>query len=81
MAAPTFRLGPQTPITFGWIKKGGEPETSFAQYMIALDDLVRGYTGGFTSLVAAANDGAAAAAGVQIGQLYQNAGAVRIRLT
>jgi len=34
-----------------------------------------------TANVAAANDTVAAAAGIQIGGFYQNAGAVRIRLT
>jgi hypothetical protein len=53
---------------------------AFAQYMTALDLLIRGFTAGQSGLINAANDTAAAAAGVKIGQLYRTTNAVQIRL-
>jgi hypothetical protein len=54
----------------------------FAQYLQSLDALVRALAlGNIGPLTSAANDAGAAAAGVAIGGLYQNSGAVRIRLT
>jgi len=75
-------VGPQPPIAFPWIdEKTGRPIQSFAQYMVALDKLIRGFTAGQAGLINAANDGAAATAGVKIGQLYRTGNAVQIRLT
>lgn len=58
----------------------GQQTVLMAQYLLMLDQLFRGLTGGTAGLINAANDGAAAAAGVQIGQLYRNGNAVQIRL-
>lgn len=60
--------------------RSGQPSVAMAQYFLMLDQLFRGLTGGNAGLVNAANDAAAAAAGVQIGQLYRNGNAVQIRL-
>jgi hypothetical protein len=72
MAAKTFAL---PPIQQQWINRDGTPTIPFGQAVQALASNIIG------PLPSAANDAAAAAAGVQINQLYQNAGAVRIRLT
>ena len=74
------QLGPLPPPSFPWTDQPGTPSLSFLQYMQILDQLVRGFTGGNPGLIDAANDAAAAAAGVQIGQLYRNVNAVQIRL-
>jgi hypothetical protein len=71
---------------YGWIMNvGGKPTQPFAQYMAKLDACVRALAGGLfgtpTQLVNAANDGAAAAAGVAIGGLYRNGSVVQIRVT
>lgn len=77
---------PQSPLpqpSFAWVDAGsGRPTLVFSLYMASLDAAVRGLAAGVVGpLVNAANDAAAAAAGVQINGLYHNAGAVRIRLT
>ncbi len=79
MAVPP---GPLPKPNFKWTNPGlGMPEQAFAQYMLSLDALVRGLAGGnIGPLVNAANDAAAAAAGVAIGGLYRNVNAVQIRL-
>jgi len=75
-------VGPQPPVSFAWIDpKTGMPTQVFAQYMAALDQLIRGFTAGQAGLINAVNDAAAATAGVKIGQLYRTANAVQIRLT
>ncbi len=48
-------------------------------YFVALDKMFR--TAQYGPLVNAANDSAAAAAGVPVNGLYHNSGAVRVRLT
>jgi hypothetical protein len=58
-----------------WVDKEGRPTQAFWQFMSAI---AANNIGPFAS---AANDTAAASAGVPINGLYQNAGAVRIRLT
>jgi len=77
------QLGPQPPITVPWVdehQSSGKPKSSFAQYMYALDQMLRSYFRDTSGLVNAANDGAAAAAGVKIGQFYRNGSAVQIRV-
>ena len=65
-----------------WGAQNGRPTEPFAQYMQALDMVLRLLNGGTLGpMVAAANDGAAAASGVPINGMYRDAGgAVRIRL-
>jgi hypothetical protein len=63
------------------VDEQGLPTQVFYQYMTVLDAILRSFTGGSSGLTNAANDAAAAAAGVAIGQFYANAGAVKIRLT
>jgi hypothetical protein len=62
-------------ISIPWVDKEGRPTPAFWQFMSAFA------AGNIGPLVSAANDTAAASAGVPINGLYQNAGAVRIRLT
>ena len=83
MAAP-----PDTPLpqpTFDWVTQSNRPTQPFAQYMAKLDACVRALAGGLfgspVQLVNAANDAAAAAAGVAIGQVYRNGSVVQIRVT
>jgi hypothetical protein len=53
----------------------------WVEYFSSIDSIIRLLAAArFNSLVNAANDGAAAAAGVQIGGLYRNVNAVQIRL-
>lgn len=64
-----------------WVDAQGRPTQAIAQYMAKLDALIRllaaENTGG---LVNAANDAAAATAGVQINGLYRNGSAVMMRV-
>lgn len=83
MASP-----PDTPLpqpNFDWVGYGNKPTQPFAQYMAKLDACVRALAAGLfgspVQLVNAANDGAAAAAGVAIGQVYRNGSVVQIRVT
>lgn len=76
------QVGPQPLATFPWVDiKDGKPTSSLAQYMVALDIVVSSFFGRTTGLINAANDGAAAAAGVQVNQLYRNGSVVMIRVT
>jgi hypothetical protein len=75
-------LDPQPPINFKLVDSEGIPSNAWQGYFLSLDRLVRGLAGGVIGpLPSAANDTAAAHAGVKIGGLYQSAGTVRIRLT
>ena len=74
------QLPPVPPPSTAFVESDRRPAFPFAQYLSILDQLFRGFTGGNAGLTNAANDGAAAAAGVQIGQLYRNGNAVQIRL-
>jgi hypothetical protein len=68
---------PSFPIT----GTGGVPAQSFAQYMAKLDALVAAMAAGnLPTLVNAANDAAAKAAGVGIGQLYANGSVLHVRV-
>ena len=73
---------PQPPATSRWINPDGTPALAFFQYMKSVDTLLLALAAGnIGPLISASNDSAAAAAGVSIGGLYSNAGAVRVRLT
>jgi hypothetical protein len=74
-------LTPLPPLTARWINADdGSPAQILRQYVLSLDALMRGLAGGKVGpLPSAANDAAAAKAGVGIGFLYENAGALRIR--
>lgn len=62
--------------TLPWIDpKTGKPLDAFRLFMTLFA------AGNLGPFVSAANDAAAATAGVAIGGLYQNAGALRVRLT
>jgi hypothetical protein len=68
---------PSFPIT----GTGGVPAQSFSQYMAKLDALINALAAGNAPTLAnAANDAAAKAAGVAIGQLYRNGSAVQVRM-
>jgi hypothetical protein len=57
----------------------GRPTPEEYEYTKKLDTIIRRLV--FGPLTSAADDTAAATAGVPIGGLYQNSGAVRVRLT
>lgn len=62
--------------TLPWIDvKTGKPLEGFRQFMTLFA------AGNLGPFIQAANDSAAASAGVAIGGVYQNAGSVRIRLS
>jgi hypothetical protein len=77
--------GPLPPANIPWIDKPGTPSLAFRQYFLTLDAVVKALVGGLfgapVQLTNAANDAAAAAAGVAIGQLYRNGSVVQIRVT
>ncbi len=88
MASPPDIPLPQP--SFDWVTHGNRPTQPFAQYMAKLDACVRalahGIFGSPVPMITAANDTAAAAAGVQIGQAYLNntgpgVNVVQIRVT
>lgn len=60
-------------ISVPWVDKDGRPTEQFRNFMLAL---AANKVGPFPS---AANDAAAKAAGVEVNQLYENSGSVRIR--
>lgn len=62
-----------------WIGQDGRPTPEFYDYARKLDLIVRNVA--FGSLTSAADDTAAATAGVQIGEFYRTASAVKVRVT
>ena len=76
-----MQIGALPPPAFPIVDKDGKPTHAFAQYLHQLDLMLRAYFHDMQGLINAANDGAAATAGVQIGQLYRTGNAVQIRLT
>lgn len=67
--------------TFPVTDKTGRPVQEFRDYISALDALVAALAaGGAPSLVNAANDAAAAKAGVPVGNLYRNGSQVNVRV-
>ena len=69
------KLGPLPPTSQPIVDARGVPTLAFGQFLAALA------ANNLGPLTSAANDAAAAKAGVPINGLYQNAGAVRVRLT
>jgi hypothetical protein len=69
---------PSFPYTVNY----GRPAQSFAQYMAKLDALVEALAAGNApnNLVNAANDAAAAAAGVGINKFYRNGSVIHVRV-
>lgn len=73
---PKNRFDPSLPIT-----NGNSAAQNFRDYMTKLDALVSALAAGNApGLVNAANDVAAAAAGIAVGQLYRNGNVVHVRL-
>jgi hypothetical protein len=71
------KFDPQFAIT----DSSGKPTQSFRDYMAKLDALVAALAAGNApTLVNAANDAAAAAAGVGIGMAYRNGSALMVRI-
>lgn len=66
---------------FALVDAGGKPSQSARDYLSKLDALVTAIaTGANVALTNAANDAAAAAAGVQVGQLYRNGSVIMVRV-
>lgn len=72
------KFDPQFPL----VDKDGKPTQQFRDYLSALDNLVTAIAKGNHSaaIVNAANDAAAAALGVVIGQEYRNGSVLQIRV-
>jgi len=72
------RFDPSFPIT----DRDGKPTQLFRDYMAKLDALVAAISAGNapSNLVNAANDAAAAAAGVQLFQFYRNGSVMMVRV-
>ena len=70
---------------FRWTNPDGTPSQVFLLYMQALDRLATALAanqlGAPVQFTQAANDAAAAAAGVQVGFLYRNGSALQVRVT
>jgi hypothetical protein len=66
-----------------WVKpQDGRLSVAAAQYLQALDEAVRALASGHVgSLTPAANDAAAAAAGVAVGSLYRSGSQVMVRVS
>ena len=75
----TTSLPPLPPPALAWFDpRTGKPSDVFRDWVVAVDRIMR--AGLFGTLVSAANDGAAAAAGVPLNGLYRNGSAVQIRV-
>jgi hypothetical protein len=66
--------------TFPLVNTERKPEQWFGEYMRALDALVGMLGAGLNNLPNAANDGAAAAAGVPVGGLYRTGSQISVRV-
>jgi hypothetical protein len=75
MAAPTPKLSVLPSSALPWVDGQGRPTTQMIQFMTAIA------ASNIGPLTSAANDAAAAKAGVPVNGLYQSSGAVKIRLT
>ena len=69
------KLAPLPQSSFPWVDQQGRPMQGFYQFMTALA------VNNIGPLASAANDAAAAKAGVPINGLYESSGTVRIRLS
>lgn len=58
----------------------GAPVQNYAQYIAQLDALIRAFTAQLDKLTNAANDAAAAAAGVPVGAPYRNGSILMVRV-
>lgn len=76
-------LGPQPrPTSSALTREDRHPTVEWALYLAVLDRIVRLLNSNqFGPFTAAANDAAAAAAGVPINGVYQNSGVLTVRLT
>ena len=75
---PTKSPLPQPSLT--WFASQGRQD--YAQYITKEDALIAALAGGNVGILAnAANDAAAAAAGVAIGQMYRNGSVLNVRVT
>lgn len=80
MAALTG-LKPKPPASQPWVRPDGTPQNAFSDFMLTAEALLKMLNGsGGILLIDAANDAAAAAAGVNVGALYKNGSAVMIRV-
>jgi hypothetical protein len=69
------------PPSVPWVDTQGRPTQAFAQYITQTDALARLLAGGnIGTLISAANDAAAAQAGVAIGSYYRNGSVVQVRV-
>ena len=74
-------LVPLPPLTAAWVDSNGSPTQVWRNYLLSVDKLLQGLAGAKVGPIpSAANDAAAAAAGVPIGGLYQTSGTVKVRL-
>lgn len=68
-------------ISFDLVDQNGKPTQLFRDYMTMVDRLLAAIVAGNApTLVNAVNDAAAAAAGVNVGQLYRNGSVVQTRV-
>jgi hypothetical protein len=80
MALPFKQPAPRPDIPWVDLTDQGRPTLPMAQYLTALDTVVRQLASGQVgTLVEAVDDTAARQAGVQIGQMYRNGSQVLIR--
>jgi glutamate mutase epsilon subunit len=76
------KIPPLPQATVALVGPSGSGSIMFAQYLIALDATVRALAAGNVgTLVQAANDVAAAAAGVAVGSLYRNGSQLNVRVS
>lgn len=74
-------ITPLPPLNARWVNEDGTPSLIWRQYLISVDRLLQALAGASIGpLTSAANDTAAASAGVPVGGLYQTSGTVKIRL-
>ncbi len=66
--------------TFAIVDAQGHPTQLFRDYLVKLDALVTALATGMNGLANAANDAAAAAAGVGVGQVYRNGSVIMVRV-
>lgn len=75
------KLSPLQRPDFPLVDANGRPTQAFAQYLARLDALVAALSSNAgVSLTNAANDAAAAAAGVPVGSLYRNGSVLMARI-
>lgn len=75
------QLKPKPERNTPWVEANGHPTEAFATFVQTADRLLKLLNGvGGMTLTNAANDGAAAAAGVPIGAFYRNGSVVMIRV-